>query len=243
MGDQPSVGRAGFDGFVAALIGVIGHADRAEPLRDYCLGLMMSVARKSVEPLAAVTTLARVSAQHQSLLHFVGQAPWSDSALMAKVRDWVLPRMVARGGRITVEHRRHRLSEEREAFGRRRAPILRPTRQAGQLPSGGQPLANAAASLPIATGCICPRSGPPMPKGGQGEDPGQCRIPDQAAIALDQIRAAQAAGIAPGVVLADGGYGVGLRFVRASACPLGFLRWMRLTPLCRLSHFSFAWLR
>jgi SRSO17 transposase len=84
------------------LVGVIGHADRAEPLRDYCLGLMMPVARKSVEPLAAVTVPARVSAKHQSLLHFVGQSPWSDDALLARVRDWVLPRMIERGGPITA---------------------------------------------------------------------------------------------------------------------------------------------
>lgn len=83
-------------------IGGIGHADRAEPLQDYCLGLMMPVARKSVEPLAAVMAPARVSARHQSLLHFVGQAPWSDEALIARVRDWVLPRMVERGGPITA---------------------------------------------------------------------------------------------------------------------------------------------
>ncbi|MER9222634.1 hypothetical protein NKI48_27665 [Mesorhizobium sp. M0644] len=29
-----------------------------------------------------------MSAKHQSLLHFVGQAPWSDAALLARVRDW-----------------------------------------------------------------------------------------------------------------------------------------------------------
>lgn len=91
-----------FDGYVEALIEVIGHADRAEPLRDYCTGLMMPVARKSVEPLAAVTAPSRVSAKHQSLLHFVGQAPWSDEALMARVRDWALPRMIERGGPITA---------------------------------------------------------------------------------------------------------------------------------------------
>ena len=51
---------AAFDGYVEALIGVIGHADRAEPLRDYCLGLMLPVERKSVEPLAAVTAPLRV---------------------------------------------------------------------------------------------------------------------------------------------------------------------------------------
>ena len=91
-----------FDGYVEALIEVIGHADRADPLRDYCTGLMMPVARKSVEPLAAITAPARVSAKHQSLLHFVGQAPWSDEALMARVRDWALPRMIERGGAITA---------------------------------------------------------------------------------------------------------------------------------------------
>lgn len=91
-----------FDGYVEALIEVIGHANRAEPLRDYCTGLMMSVARKSVEPLAAVTAPSRVSAKHQSLLHFVGQARWSGEALMARVRDWALPRMIERGGAIAA---------------------------------------------------------------------------------------------------------------------------------------------
>jgi SRSO17 transposase len=56
-----------FGGYVEALVEVIGHAARVEPLRDYCTGLMMPVARKSVEPLAAVTAPSRVSAKHQSL--------------------------------------------------------------------------------------------------------------------------------------------------------------------------------
>lgn len=79
-----------FDAYVEALVEVIGHADRAEPLKDYCLGLLLPVERKSVEPLAAVTAPSRVSAKHQSLLHFVGQAPWSDEALLARMRDRVL---------------------------------------------------------------------------------------------------------------------------------------------------------
>ena len=41
--------------------------------------------------MAAITAPARVAAQHQSLLHFVGQAPWSDAAVLTKVRDLVLP--------------------------------------------------------------------------------------------------------------------------------------------------------
>src|SRR4051812_42791821 len=55
--------------------------------------------RKSVEPMAAITAPARVAAQHQSLLHFVGQAPWSDAAVLTKVRDLVLP-AIERAGPI-----------------------------------------------------------------------------------------------------------------------------------------------
>src|SRR3954469_24970987 len=90
-----------FADYVAALVGVIGHADRATPLRDYCTGLLMPTARKSVEPMAAVTAPARVAAQHQSLLHFVGQAPWSDTAVLTKVRDLVLP-AIERAGPIAA---------------------------------------------------------------------------------------------------------------------------------------------
>ena len=64
---------ARFVAYVEALTGVIGHADRAAPLRDYCTGLLLPAERKSVEPMAAVTAPARVAAQHQSLLHFVGK--------------------------------------------------------------------------------------------------------------------------------------------------------------------------
>ncbi|RWE19113.1 transposase, partial [Mesorhizobium sp.] len=77
MPDWTAESEAAFDAYVDALIGVIGHADRAEPLKDYCLGLLMPIERKSVEPLAAVAAPSRVAAKHQSLLHFVGQAPWS----------------------------------------------------------------------------------------------------------------------------------------------------------------------
>ena len=65
-----------FSAYVEGLTMVIGHADRARPLRDYCMGLMMPCARKSVEPMAAITAPERTAAQHQSLLHFVGEGNW-----------------------------------------------------------------------------------------------------------------------------------------------------------------------
>jgi SRSO17 transposase len=86
-----------FESYVQGLVSVIGHADRAKPLRDYCMGLMMPCERKSVEPMAAITAPERTGAQHQSLLHFVGEGRWSDEKVLAKVREMVLPQIERHG--------------------------------------------------------------------------------------------------------------------------------------------------
>jgi SRSO17 transposase len=49
------------------------------------------IERKSIEPMAVVTAPAQVAARHLSLLHFVGNAPWSDAAMLDKVRELALP--------------------------------------------------------------------------------------------------------------------------------------------------------
>ena len=82
-----------FARYVDGLVSVIGHQDRAGPLRDYCVGLVMAGERKSVEPIAALTAPGRTAAQHQSLLHFVGQGGWSDGEVLGKVREMVLPKI------------------------------------------------------------------------------------------------------------------------------------------------------
>ena len=86
-----------FEAYVQGLVSVIGHADRAGPLRDYCVGLVMPCERKSVEPIAAITAPERTAAQHQALLHFVGQSPWSDQKVLAKVGEMVLPAIERHG--------------------------------------------------------------------------------------------------------------------------------------------------
>ena len=82
-----------FARYVEGLVSVIGHADRAGPLQDYFLGLVLPGERKSVEPMAAITAPERTAAQHQSLLHFVGLGDWSDDAVLGKVREMVLPKI------------------------------------------------------------------------------------------------------------------------------------------------------
>src|SRR5208283_6055711 len=82
---------ARFEAYVQALASVIGHKDRAGPLSGYCKGLLVETGRKSVEPMAAVIAPERTSPQHQSMLHFVGNAAWSDAAVLGKVRELTLP--------------------------------------------------------------------------------------------------------------------------------------------------------
>jgi SRSO17 transposase len=41
--------------------------------------------------MAAIIAPARVAAEHLSLLHLVGQAAWSDAAVLGTVRDLVRP--------------------------------------------------------------------------------------------------------------------------------------------------------
>jgi SRSO17 transposase len=68
--EAEGVSEARFAAYVEQLARVLGHADRREPLHDYCLGLLLPIERKSVEPMAAVTAPAQVAAKHQSLLPF-----------------------------------------------------------------------------------------------------------------------------------------------------------------------------
>ena len=90
-----------FEVYLTGLKSVIGHADRTAPLHDYCFGLLATDGRKSVEPMAATTAPAKVSVQHQKMLHFVSNSPWSDEAVLTKSREMVLPE-IERHGPIKV---------------------------------------------------------------------------------------------------------------------------------------------
>ena len=76
----------------------LGHSDRHAGLRGYCTGLMLPLARKSVEPMAARVDPRTPARRHQSLHHFVAKADWSDEAMLRRVCQWVVPRMDLSGG-------------------------------------------------------------------------------------------------------------------------------------------------
>src|SRR5271170_760815 len=88
---------ARFEEYIAGLASALVHKDREGPFLDYSRGLIVTTGRKSVEPLAAITSPARVEPKHQSLLHFVGQSEWSDTDVLNKVREKVQPLMERHG--------------------------------------------------------------------------------------------------------------------------------------------------
>jgi SRSO17 transposase len=86
-----------FEEYLERLGAVVGHADRGEPLRGYLIGLCLPGERKSVEPMAARVDPRHVRARHQSLHHFVANAPWDDEAVLRVARDYVLEQMERHG--------------------------------------------------------------------------------------------------------------------------------------------------
>ncbi len=93
MGRRAAGEAARFEAYVAALGAAVGHADRAGPLRAYLTGLLLPGARKSVEPMAAQVDPRHVRARHQSMHHFVANAPWDEAAVLRVAREYVLAQL------------------------------------------------------------------------------------------------------------------------------------------------------
>jgi len=198
-----------FAAYVQALTSVIGHPDRSEPLKDYCVGLLAAEGRKSVEPMAALTAPATVSAQHQKLLHFVANARWSDARVLFKVQELAFPAM-QRHGPIEVwiiddtsfpKKGSHSVGVHHQYCGEL-------GKQANCQVVVTLSIANHDASLPIAYRLYLPETWAQ-----NAERRKQAHIPENIAfktkpqIALEQIQAACAAGVPAGVALMDPAYG------------------------------------
>jgi SRSO17 transposase len=203
-----------FDRYVELLTETLGHADRAEPLRAYTTGLMLPGDRKSVEPMAARLDPRNVRRKHQSMHHFVADAPWSDERVLARVREFALPALRAHGpieawlldDTGIPKKGTHSVGVARQYCGQ-----LGKTENCQVAVSLS--LANEFASLPLAYQLYLPEE--------WAKDRERCRtvgVPEEVTfrtkpqIALAQIRAALAAGVPKGVVVADAGYGNGAEF-------------------------------
>jgi SRSO17 transposase len=170
---------------------------------------MLPGERKSVEPMAAKTAPARTAAQHQSLLHFVGVAPWSDEKVLLKVREMVLPAIEKQGpieawiidDTAFPKQGTHSVGVHHQYCGQL-------GKQANCQVAVSLSIANHAASLPVAYRLYLPKDWAEddarRDKTGVPLDIGFKTKPE---IALEQIRWACEAGLPRGVALMDVAYG------------------------------------
>jgi SRSO17 transposase len=199
-----------FQAYISALSEEIGHADRIDPLRSYCTGLLLPGERKSIEPMASRLNPRHVQATHQSLHHFVAKAPWDDTPVLMAVCEQVLPALT-RHGPITA------WILDDTGFPKKGTHSVGVARQyCGQL--GKQDncqvavslsLANDGGSLPVAFDLYLPEewANDPVRRTRAGV-PKSLAFRTKPQIALEQIRRARADGLPPGVVLGDAAYGI-----------------------------------
>jgi SRSO17 transposase len=183
-------------------------------LKSYCKGLLLPGERKSIEPMAARLDSENVQPMRQSLHHLVAKAPWSDEAVLEQVRSYVLPTM-QKQGRVVA------WIVDDTGFPKKGKHSVGVTRQyCGQV--GKQEncrvavslsLATWSSSLPVAYRLYLPKEwAEDAGKRKRTEVPEEVEFQTKPDIALDQIRAAVAANLHSGVVLADAAYGINTEF-------------------------------
>jgi SRSO17 transposase len=186
----------------------LGHADRHAGFCDYGRALMLPIERKSVEPLAAQVDPWHVSAKHQSLHHVVAKSDWSDEAVLTRVREWVMPRLkIARGCYWIVDDTgfpkkgQHSVGVARQYCGQ-------VGKQDNCQVAVSLSLGSEQGSVPIAWRLYLPHEwADDKRRREKAGVPEEVEFVTKGQIALGQIRAARAAGVPPGVVLADAAYG------------------------------------
>jgi SRSO17 transposase len=203
-----------FTAYVQAITSALGHSDRAAPFRSYCAGLLLPGDRKSVEPMAARVQPGRVQAAHQSLHHLVAKAEWSDDAVLAAVRARVLPVIARRGPiRALIVDDTGMPKKGKHSVGVARQYCGQLGKQDNCQVAVSLSAANDQASLPIAYRLYLPHEWADNPdRRAQAGVPDNVVFQTKPQIALDQLRAAIAAGIAAEVALADAGYGTDTDF-------------------------------
>ncbi len=237
-----------FAAYLDSLAHAAEHLDRVAPLKAYCTGLLLPGERKSIEPLAARLAPDDVQRMHQSLHHFVANAPWSDEALLETVRHWVLPMMKRNGPLVAwIVDDTGLPKKGTHSVGVMRQYCGQVGKQENCRVAVSLSLATEQASLPIAWRLYLPEIWAQDRKRRKATGiPREVTFATKPAIALQQIRKAVEKEVTTAPVLADAAYGndsqfreglseLGLEYVvgvqksttvwRAGKAPLPAKRW------------------
>ena len=216
MSASPSPGaqQRRFAAYLDRLAQAAEHLDRAAPLKSYCTGLLLPGERKSVEPMAARLAPDNVRRTHQSLHHVVAHAPWSDEALLERVREEVLPAMMQEGRLVAwivddtgfVKKGQHSVGVTRQYCGQ-------VGKQENCRVAVSLSVATEQASLPIAWRLYLPEIwAQDRKRREETAVPKEVAFRTKPQIALEQIRKAVEAGVPVASVLADAAYGDDTKF-------------------------------
>ena len=219
-----------FNRYIAHLSEGLGHADRHAGLSGYCTGLMLPLARKSVEPMAARVDPLHASARHQALHHFVAKSEWSDSAVLDRVRDWVVPALGLEGGCYWIIDDTGFPKKGKHSVGVARQYCGQLGKQDNCQVAVSLSLASTRGSMPIAWQLYLPHdwADDPVRRKAAGV-PQRIAFATKPDIALAQMRCAISSSIPRGVVLADAGYGDETAF-RDGITALGMLYAVGIRP-------------
>jgi SRSO17 transposase len=194
-----------------------GHADRHAPLKSYCKGLLLPGERKSVEPMAARLAPDNVRRMHQSLPHFVAEAPWNDEEMLAEVRRQVLPSMQKHGPVVAwIVDDTGFPKQGKQSVGVARQYCGQVGKHDNSQAAVSLSVSTWNSSLPIAWRLYLPEvwcqdAARRQPAG----VPEEVEFETKPEIALGQIRRAVEEQVPVGVVLADAAYGNGTPFRQA----------------------------
>jgi len=203
-----------FERYMEHLAAGLGHADRHAGLKGYCTGLMLPLARKSVEPMAARIDPRHASARHQALHHFVAQAEWSDEELLRRVAQWVVPKMQAHsGGAYWIIDDTGIPKKGKHSVGVARQHCGELGKQDNCQVAVSVSLATEQASVPVAYRLYLPKDWALDAKRRRASGvPAEVRFATKPQLALQKLEALLAAGAPKHCVLADAAYGVDQTF-------------------------------
>jgi SRSO17 transposase len=204
------------ESYFASIGKALGTDGRRASFAAYAMGLLGGAERKSVEPIAALACAdpKRTDAEHQRLLHFMVDSPWSDREVRRLAAKYGLAALTAQepveawivDDTGFLKQGRHSVGVQRQYTG-----------SAGKIANcqlaTSLSVATRTEHLPIDFELYLPTS--------WTEDAArrrEARIPDWVAfqtrpeLALEMIRRAVVDGVPPGVVLADSAYGSSIAF-------------------------------
>lgn len=189
---------------------VLGSPSRRESFAVYAMGILGDGERKSIEPIAARACAdpTRADAEHQRLLHFAANSPWSDHGVRRVAAGYALDEMTKKEPvEVWILDDTGFLKQGTHSVGVQRQY----TGSAGKVTNCqigvSLTVATRTEQLPIDFALYVPESWFTADRRREARIPDEVIFKTKPELALDLVRQAVVDGVAPGLVLADAAFG------------------------------------